>query len=80
MQVTNTSERTIEVRALMSANSSGNAFDLRCNVREGLIRFIQEHYPQCLPVTRAVFEPSAAKETSGLPRVPAPVKPTVPGV
>jgi small-conductance mechanosensitive channel len=52
MQVTNASERTIEVRALMSAASSGNAFDLRCDVREGLIKFIQENYPQSLPTTR----------------------------
>src|SRR5580704_4058437 len=52
LQVTNTSERTIEVRALMSAGSSGNAFDLRCDVREGLIKFIQENYPQSLPTTR----------------------------
>ncbi len=52
LQVTNASEKTIEVRALMSAGSSGNAFDLRCNVREGLIKFVQQHYPQCFPVTR----------------------------
>jgi small-conductance mechanosensitive channel len=52
LQVTNTSEKTIEVRALMSATSSGNAFDLRCDVREGLITFVQDHYPHCLPVTR----------------------------
>ncbi|HXB92101.1 MAG TPA: mechanosensitive ion channel domain-containing protein [Puia sp.] len=56
LQVTNTSEKTIEVRALMSAGSSGNAFDLRCDVREGLIRFVQEHHPECLPLTRAVVE------------------------
>src|ERR1700722_1059540 len=60
LQVTNASERTIEVRALMSAASSGNAFDLRCDVREGLIHFVQENYPQCLPTTRiAEREPSA---------------------
>ena len=52
LQVTNASEKTIEVRALMSASSSGNAFDLRCNVREGLIKFVQQHYPQCFPVVR----------------------------
>ena len=56
LQVTNAGERTIEVRALMSASSSGNAFDLRCNVREGLLKFIQEKYPQCLPVTRISSE------------------------
>jgi small-conductance mechanosensitive channel len=59
LQVTNASERTIEVRALMSAASSGNAFDLRCDVREGLIQFVQENYPQSLPITRiAGQEPS----------------------
>jgi small-conductance mechanosensitive channel len=56
LQVTNTSERTIEVRALMSASSSSNAFDLRCDVREGLIKFVQENYPGSFPVTRAIVE------------------------
>jgi len=52
LQVTNAGEKTMEVRALMSAADSSNAFDLRCNVREGLIKFMQEHYPQCLPLVR----------------------------
>lgn len=68
LQVTNTSEKTMEVRALMSASSSGNAFDLRCNVREGLIKFVQEHYPQCFPVTRLSEElPLAPKEAEKPP-------------
>jgi small-conductance mechanosensitive channel len=58
LQVTNTTEKTIEVRALMSASSSGNAFDLRCDVREGLISFVQQNYPACLPVTRATLTPA----------------------
>ncbi|HEY4206369.1 MAG TPA: mechanosensitive ion channel domain-containing protein, partial [Puia sp.] len=52
MQITNASERTIEVRALMSASSSGNAFDLRCDVREGLIKFVQASFPDSLPLVR----------------------------
>jgi len=52
MQITNASEKTIEVRALMSASSSGNAFDLRCDVREGLIKFVQANYPDSLPLVR----------------------------
>jgi small-conductance mechanosensitive channel len=56
LQVTNTSEKTIEIRALMSASDSANAFDLRCDVREGLIQFVQQHYPSCLPLTRAIVE------------------------
>src|SRR6185312_11959225 len=42
LQVTDTKEGTIEVRAIMSANSSGQAFDLRCEVREKLIEFLQK--------------------------------------
>lgn len=57
LQVTNTSERTMEVRALMSAASSGNAFDLRCYIRENLIKYIREQFPDSLPKTRAFIEP-----------------------
>ena len=59
LQVTNATERTVELRALMDAPDSGAAWDLRCYVREGLIKFIQARYPQCLPKTRA--------ELAGLP-------------
>jgi small-conductance mechanosensitive channel len=69
LQVTNASERTIEVRALMSAGSSGNAFDLRCDIREGLIRFVQQHYPECLPVTRAIVGQEPATK-AGIASVP----------
>ncbi|HXB33902.1 MAG TPA: mechanosensitive ion channel domain-containing protein [Puia sp.] len=74
LQVTNTSERTIEVRALMSAGSSGNAFDLRCDVREGLIKFIQENYPQSLPTTRITGQESARIATT-----PGSITVTTPG-
>lgn len=56
LQVTNTSERTIEVRTLMSAATSGNAFDLRCYIRENLIKYIRENHPDSLPKTRAYIE------------------------
>lgn len=55
LQVTNTTEQTIEIRALMSARNSSDAFDLRCLVREKLVAFITEHYPDSLPKTRAVI-------------------------
>lgn len=54
LQVTDIKERTIEVRALMSARSSSEAFDLRCYIRENMVYFIQQRYPDCLPKTRAV--------------------------
>ena len=56
LQVTNTTEKTIELRALMSASSSSRAFDLRCYIRENLVAFIQENYPACLPTTRAIVK------------------------
>ncbi|MCL5268404.1 MAG: mechanosensitive ion channel family protein [Bacteroidetes bacterium] len=52
LQVTNASEHTMELRALMSASDSGTAWDLRCEVREKLIQFLQERYPGSLPRTR----------------------------
>ena len=53
LQVTKALERTIELRALVSAADSPSAWDLRCHVREKLIEFLQRHYPQCLPRVRA---------------------------
>jgi small-conductance mechanosensitive channel len=53
LQVTDTKENSIEVRALVSGTNSSNVFDLRCQVREGLISFIKNNYPDCLPKTRA---------------------------
>ena len=52
LQVTNTTEHTIELRALMSAADSPTAWNLRCEVREKLIEFLQKKYPKSLPRTR----------------------------
>jgi len=54
--VTNFKEDVMELRATVSTRSSGNSWDLRCFLREQLIKCINEHYPQCLPRTRAVLE------------------------
>ena len=56
LQVTDAKEQTLEIRALMSAETSPKAWDLRVFVREKLIEFIQREYPQCLPRTRVVME------------------------
>lgn len=52
MQVTDTKPDTIEIRALMSARNSSDAFDLRCYIRENLITFIQQDFPESLPRNR----------------------------
>ncbi|WP_166258242.1 mechanosensitive ion channel family protein [Marinobacter salicampi] len=53
VQVIEAGERGIQVRFLMSAGDSSQNWDLRCAVREGLVSFVQEHYPDCLPRMRA---------------------------
>lgn len=60
LQVTDSKETTLEIRALMSARNSSDAWDLRCFVREGLITFIQKSHPESLPRARA--------EIAGLPK------------
>ena len=52
LQVTDTTEQTMELRALMSAADSPTAWDLRVDVREKLIKFLQENHPESLPKTR----------------------------
>jgi small-conductance mechanosensitive channel len=52
LQVTDAKEHTLELRAIMSANSAGAAFDLRCEVREKLIAFLQNEHPGALPRQR----------------------------
>jgi len=52
-QVTETSEHPLQVRLLVSARNSGDAFDLRCIVRERMLDFLAREHPQALPRTRA---------------------------
>jgi small-conductance mechanosensitive channel len=54
LQVTDTKESTIVVRALVSGTDPGKTFDLRCEVREGLIEFLRRDYPESLPRVRNV--------------------------
>jgi hypothetical protein len=53
VQVTNCSERTLELRLLMSAADSSKTFDLRCEVREKVLAFLQRNHPGSLPRVRA---------------------------
>ncbi|MCC8391422.1 mechanosensitive ion channel family protein [Paraburkholderia sp. MMS20-SJTR3] len=72
LQVFDCTERAMQLRALVSAPDSGLAWDLRCRVREGLVEFIQRHYPECLPRGRAEvsgeLEPGSGSPVDWLPR------------
>ena len=66
VQVTDARENVMEVRILASADNSGDAFDLRCHLREKLIAFIQKNYPESLPKMRAhIMEFRGAEEMAG---------------
>ncbi len=52
LQVTNSTDRSMELRCLMSSADSSQNFDLRCHVRERLIAYIQKNYPEGLPRVR----------------------------
>ena len=45
------------MRALVSSTDAGKVFDLRCELREGLIDFLCRNYPESLPRQRSVSEP-----------------------
>jgi len=53
LQVTDMTEHTVQLRALMSAQDASAAWNLRCEVREKLLHFIQYRYPDALPKIRA---------------------------
>lgn len=60
LQVVDADRHTISVRGIMSARNPGEAWDLRCAVREAMVAWLQEAYPSALPQvrTRAVDEGS----------------------
>ncbi|MDX1818863.1 MAG: mechanosensitive ion channel [Marinobacter sp.] len=53
VQVTDSSDQAMQIRFLMSAPDSSRNWDLRCAVREGLVTYVQKHYPSHLPRLRA---------------------------
>jgi small-conductance mechanosensitive channel len=52
LQVTGADKQVLELRALMSAVDASTCWDLRCEVREKLVAFIQGSYPESLPRVR----------------------------
>jgi len=49
LQASDASEQTVQLRALMDARNSSDAWDIRCLVREKLIEYLQKNYPGSLP-------------------------------
>jgi small-conductance mechanosensitive channel len=52
LQVTDATPQALQVRMLVSARTAGQAWDLRCEVREKMIAFLRERHPESLPLLR----------------------------
>jgi hypothetical protein len=60
LQVSDAKERAVELRALVSARNAPQTWDLRCEVREKLVEFLQREYPHALPTARVQLHARAA--------------------
>ncbi|CAN5252114.1 mechanosensitive ion channel [soil metagenome] len=65
LQVTDADSQSMTLRALVSARNAGDAWNLRCEVREKLIGFVQREFPGALPRMRASLDPPAPQSGSG---------------
>ncbi|EUB97225.1 MscS Mechanosensitive ion channel [Rhizobium sp. CF080] len=65
VQVTDFRENVMEIRILVSASNAPRTFDLRCEVREKIIDFIQREYSASLPRVRAEGTASAVRTAAG---------------
>jgi small-conductance mechanosensitive channel len=61
LQVSDARERTVELRALVSARNAPQTWDLRCEVREKLLAFMQRELPHALPVARLEIHDQAER-------------------
>ena len=52
LQVSDASERTLQIRMLVSARNAPQTWDLRCEIREKMIGWIQSEMPEMLPRDR----------------------------
>jgi small-conductance mechanosensitive channel len=64
LQVSELSENSMQLRVLATASDSSRSWDLRCEIREKLIAYLQSRQPDCLPRSRNETvgdEPSGAR-------------------
>lgn len=60
LQVVDTDQRTMQLRALVSARNAPESWDLRCEIREKLLAFMRQEMPEALPRQRADVSPPLA--------------------
>jgi small-conductance mechanosensitive channel len=72
LQVQDAREISLELRVIASARSSGQVSELRYDIREKVIEFLQREYPACLPPISASPAAPASEPTAGLDVPPLP--------
>ena len=60
LQVSDVMEHTVQIRMLVSARNAPQTWDLRCEIREKILRYLQEECPDALPRTRIRMDDEAA--------------------
>lgn len=74
LQVTEVTDKAVQLRVLVSSGSAGKNFDLRCRLREGLLAFLAREFPGSMPRMRVDApreQESAAGNSRGLEPVAA---------
>jgi small-conductance mechanosensitive channel len=74
--VTGATERTIELRITVSSTSASRLWDLRCEVREKLVAYLQREHPGALPRVRATLDEPPASGSASRPAT-EPERPTM---
>ncbi len=74
LQVQEAKESSLELRVIASARSSGEVGELRYQIREKVIEFLQREYPACLPPLAAPTAAPASEPTAGTDVPPLPAR------
>ena len=64
VQVTDFRSDCVEIRILASAGTSPTLFDLRCEIREKILIFLQTRYPSAFPRVRTALSRLETKDTA----------------
>ncbi len=71
LQVVDTTTTTMVIRVLASAHDAPTCWDLRCEIREALLAYLQHEHPQSLPARRIVVESPRGRLGEPSPGTPA---------
>ncbi|MEU8112361.1 mechanosensitive ion channel domain-containing protein [Micromonospora sp. NPDC048947] len=57
LQMVDSTPQTAVIQVQASAADGASAWDLRCDLREGMVRYLRDRHPQWLPRTRGQYQP-----------------------